>query len=127
MTQLAASAGHSKEWTTAALLGQMSLTAEQAGKVGALLELPAEAVEMLQVVPYKGSLPTTVPTDPIKFPVQSGEPRLTAQNRLSSASPWSAYCKESEIDVGNLYVPSAMLLLNKSGITLLLKPFLFLV
>jgi cyanate lyase len=66
-TQLAEAAGQSKEWTTAALLGQMTLTAGQAGKVGELLELPAEAVEMLQMVPYKGSLPTTVPTDPLIY------------------------------------------------------------
>ena len=62
--QLAAVIGMSKEWTTAALLGQMTLTAEQAAKIGKMLELPAEAIEQLQVVPYKGSLPTTVPTDP---------------------------------------------------------------
>lgn len=66
-TQLAEVVGHSKEWTTAALLGQMTLTAEQAAKVGALLELPAEAITQLQVVPYKGSLPTAVPTDPLIY------------------------------------------------------------
>ncbi|ANE55116.1 cyanase [Methylomonas sp. DH-1] len=65
--QLAEAIGMSKEWTTAALLGQMTLTAEQAATVGALLELPAEAVEQLQVVPYKGSLPSAVPTDPLIY------------------------------------------------------------
>lgn len=65
--QLAEAVGQSKEWTTAALLGQMTLNAEQAAKVGAMLELPAEAIEQLQVVPYKGSLPTTVPTDPLIY------------------------------------------------------------
>jgi len=65
--QLAEAVGHSKEWTTAALLGQMTLTAEQAAKVGAMLELPPEAVTQLQVVPYKGSLPTAVPTDPLIY------------------------------------------------------------
>lgn len=65
--QLAEATGQSKEWTTAALMGQMTLTAEQADKVGALLGLPAEAIEMLQVVPYKGSLPTVVPTDPLIY------------------------------------------------------------
>lgn len=65
--QLAEVVGHSKEWTTAALLGQMTLTAEQATKVGALLELPADAIAQLQVVPYKGSLPTAVPTDPLIY------------------------------------------------------------
>lgn len=65
--QLAQSIGRSKEWTTAALLGQMILTAEQAAKIGAMLELPAAAVEQLQVVPYKGSLPTSVPADPLIY------------------------------------------------------------
>jgi cyanate lyase len=65
--QLAEAIGQSKEWTTAALMGQMTLTPEQAGKVGDLLGLPAEAIEQLQVVPYKGSLPSTVPTDPLIY------------------------------------------------------------
>lgn len=65
--QLAEATGQSKEWTTAALLGQMTLTAEQAVKVGDMLGLPDAAVELLQVVPYKGSLPTTVPTDPLIY------------------------------------------------------------
>lgn len=65
--QLAESIGMSKEWTTAALLGQMTLTATQAAKIGAMLELPTDAIEQLQVVPYKGSLPTTVPTDPLIY------------------------------------------------------------
>ena len=65
--QLAEATGLSKEWTTAALLGQMTLSAEQATRVGAMLELPDEAIEQLQVVPYKGSLPTSVPTDPLIY------------------------------------------------------------
>jgi len=66
-SQLAELIGQSKEWTTAALLGQMTLTAEQAAKLGGKLELPPEAIELLQVMPYKGSLPTTVPTDPLIY------------------------------------------------------------
>ncbi|MBK9218171.1 MAG: cyanase [Uliginosibacterium sp.] len=66
-SQIAEVVGLSKEWTTAALLGQMTLSAEQAAKVGALLDLPAEAITLLQVVPYKGSLPTAVPTDPLIY------------------------------------------------------------
>jgi cyanate lyase len=65
--QLAESIGMSKEWTTAALLGQMTLNAEQATTIGELLELPAEAIEQLQVAPYKGSLPSAVPTDPLIY------------------------------------------------------------
>jgi cyanate lyase len=57
----------SKEWTTAACLGQMTLTAEQAATVGRIFDLPEEALALLQVVPYKGSLPTAVPTDPLIY------------------------------------------------------------
>src|SRR5882757_2040062 len=59
--------GQSKEWVTAACLGQMTLTKEQAQKVGKIFGLPPQAVKLLQVVPYKGSLPTAVPTDPLIY------------------------------------------------------------
>ena len=64
---IAEAVGQSKEWTTAALLGQMTLTEEQAVTAARLLDLPADAVVQLQVVPYKGSLPTSVPTDPLIY------------------------------------------------------------
>lgn len=63
----AAVIGMSKEWSTAGLLGQMTFTEEQAKKIGEYLALPAEAIEILQEVPYKGSLPTAVPTDPLIY------------------------------------------------------------
>lgn len=63
----AAVLGQSKEWSTAALLGQMTLTEEQAKRIGEYLELSSEAVLILQEVPYKGSLPTAVPTDPLIY------------------------------------------------------------
>ncbi len=66
-TDVAKKVGQSKEWTTAACLGQMQMTAAQAKAVGKLFDLPDEAVELLQVVPYKGSLPTAVPTDPLIY------------------------------------------------------------
>ncbi|GHU06562.1 cyanate hydratase [Betaproteobacteria bacterium] len=66
-SKLAGLVGHSKEWSTAALLGQMTLNETQAKAVGAALDLPEEAVTQLQVVPYKGSLPTAVPTDPLIY------------------------------------------------------------
>lgn len=59
--------GLSKEWVTAACLGQMTLTAEQAAIVGEIFGLSAEDQKWLQVVPYKGSLPTAVPTDPLIY------------------------------------------------------------
>ncbi len=52
---------------TAACLGQMAMTKQQAEAVGELLELTDEAIAWLQIVPYKGSLPTEVPTDPLIY------------------------------------------------------------
>jgi cyanate lyase len=59
--------GESKEWVTAACLGQMTLTAAQAKAVGKIFGLNDEEQKWLQVVPYKGSLPTPVPTDPLIY------------------------------------------------------------
>ena len=64
---IAKKVGQSKEWVTAACLGQMTLTAEQAKVVGKIFGLDAEEQKWLQVVPYKGSLPTPVPTDPLIY------------------------------------------------------------
>ena len=64
---VAAKVGLSKEWVTAACLGQMTLTAEQAAIVGDIFDLPEQARLWLQEVPYKGSLPTSVPTDPLIY------------------------------------------------------------
>jgi cyanate lyase len=59
--------GLSKEWVTAACLGQMTLSAEKAALVGQIFGLSAEETKWLTVVPYKGSLPTAVPTDPLIY------------------------------------------------------------
>ena len=66
-TAIAKKIGQSKEWTTAGCLGQMTFTKEQASQLGKLLGLDKEAVQLLQEVPYKGSLPTAVPTDPLIY------------------------------------------------------------
>jgi cyanate lyase len=65
--EVAKKVGESKEWTTAACLGQMQMTRKQAEIVGRMFDLPEEAVLILQTVPYKGSLPTAVPTDPLIY------------------------------------------------------------
>lgn len=59
--------GFSKEWTTSACLGQMAMTKQQAEIIGDIFELSDEAIAWLQIVPYKGSLPTAVPTDPLIY------------------------------------------------------------
>jgi cyanate lyase len=65
--QVAEKIGQSKEWTTTALLGQMRMTEAQAKAAGEIFGLPEDAVALLQVVPYKGGLPTAVPTDPLIY------------------------------------------------------------
>jgi cyanate lyase len=65
--KIAEAVGQSKEWSTAALLGQMAMTKKQAEAAGKILGLSEEAVLLLQQVPYKGSLPTAVPTDPLIY------------------------------------------------------------
>ncbi len=64
---VAAKVGQSKEWTTAACLGQMTLNAEQAAVVAGIFDLSEDEAAWLQVVPYKGSLPESVPTDPLIY------------------------------------------------------------
>lgn len=54
-------------YVTAALLGQMPLSSEEAGKAVTLLGLPEEVGLLLAEVPYRGSLPTAVPTDPLIY------------------------------------------------------------
>lgn len=65
--QVAEAIGMSKEWTTAGCLGQMAFDKTQAETLGKLFELSDEAIAWLQIVPYKGSLPTAVPTDPLIY------------------------------------------------------------
>lgn len=57
--------GRSKEWTTAACLGQMAMTKEQAEKVGEMFDLPESAITWLQAVPQKGT--PGIPTDPTTY------------------------------------------------------------
>lgn len=57
----------SKEWVVAALLGQMQMTKKQAETAGKIFGLTDEEIAWLQIVPYKGSLPTAVPTDPLIY------------------------------------------------------------
>lgn len=66
-SEVADKVGLSKEWVTAACLGQMTLTAQQATVVGEIFGLDETERRWLQVVPSKGSLPTQVPTDPLIY------------------------------------------------------------
>jgi cyanate lyase len=61
--------GHSKEWTTAAMMGQMSLTKEQAVAAGTAMGMNFgdEEIGLLMSVPYRGSLNQQVPTDALVY------------------------------------------------------------
>ena len=52
---------------TAALLGQMRLKPEEAKNAARILGLDADEEALLQEIPYRGSLPTAVPTDPLIY------------------------------------------------------------
>jgi cyanate lyase len=52
---------------TAALLGQMRLTHDEAAKAADALDLDDAAEELLAEVPYRGSLPPGPPTDPLVY------------------------------------------------------------
>lgn len=57
--------GLSKEWTTAACLGQMALNEEQAAVIGSLFDLSDEAIAWLKIVPSKGT--PGIPIDPLLY------------------------------------------------------------
>jgi cyanate lyase len=59
--------GASPILVTAALLGQMRMTKEQAAVAADLFELGPEETILLTEIPYRGSLPTAVPTDPLVY------------------------------------------------------------
>jgi len=64
---IAEAVGMSAVWTTAACLGQMSMEPHHAEKAAKLLGLSDAEKELLTEIPYRGSLPTAVPTDPLIY------------------------------------------------------------
>jgi cyanate lyase len=59
--------GGSAVYLTAALTGQMKLRPEQAERAAKLFDLSEDEERLLQEIPYRGSLPTVVPTDPLIY------------------------------------------------------------
>ena len=59
--------GGSATYLTAGLMGQMKLRPEQAERAAKIFGLGEEETLLLQEVPYRGSLPTAVPTDPLIY------------------------------------------------------------
>lgn len=66
-TEIATRLEHSPVWTCAACMGQMSMTLETAVKAAALFGLDEEEAALLTEIPYRGSLPGEVPSDPLIY------------------------------------------------------------
>lgn len=67
--EIADAIGRSKEWVTSALLGQISLERGHVESLQKFLDLELSDTEklVLMEIPYRGSLPTAVPTDPLLY------------------------------------------------------------
>jgi cyanate lyase len=59
--------GGSAVYLTAALMGQMKLRPDQAERAAKLFELGEDETLLLQEIPYRGLMPTVVPTDPLIY------------------------------------------------------------
>lgn len=66
-TTLARKLDRSKEWTVAACLGQMKMSKKQAEIVQDYFDLNDEHTAWLQITPYKNSLSTGIPSDPLLY------------------------------------------------------------
>jgi cyanate lyase len=64
--QIAAAVGRHKVWVTAALLGQATMSADEARRAADILQLPHEVADALQRVPMRGA-EDTVPKDPLIY------------------------------------------------------------
>src|SRR5262249_29782491 len=58
---MAAAVGRHKVWVTAVMLGQATMSADEANTAARVLGLDPEVAEALQEMPMKGSLGSTVP------------------------------------------------------------------
>jgi cyanate lyase len=64
---IANAVGRHKIWVTAALMGQATMSAEEAHAAVQVLGLGPAIAEVLQEIPMKGSLDSTVPVDPLIY------------------------------------------------------------
>jgi cyanate lyase len=64
---IARAVGRHKVWVTSALLGQSTMSAEEAEKAVSLLGLGPDVAAALQEMPTKGSVGDSVPVDPLIY------------------------------------------------------------
>jgi cyanate lyase len=65
--QIAEAVSRDKVWVAAAIMGQASMTADEASATVMALGLGPEVADALQEIPMKGSLDSTVPVDPLIY------------------------------------------------------------
>jgi cyanate lyase len=66
-TDVGATLGHNPVWSCAACLGQMSMPKDAAQKAVTLFNLSPEDGALLEAIPYRGSLPSLPPSDPLIY------------------------------------------------------------
>lgn len=64
---IAEAVGRHPVWTASAIMGQATMTEEEADKLVTLLDLDGEVATALQEIPHKGSLDDTIPVDPLIY------------------------------------------------------------
>ena len=64
---IAKAVGRHKVWVTSALLGQGTMSKEEAARATEILGLGPDVAAALQEIPMKGSLDSTVPVDPLIY------------------------------------------------------------
>jgi cyanate lyase len=65
--KIAEKVGRHPVWVTAALMGQATMSGEEAANAVAILGLGPDVAASLQEIPTKGSLDSTVPVDPLIY------------------------------------------------------------
>ncbi len=64
---IAKAVGKHKVWVTSALLGQATMSKDEAARATEVLGLGADVAASLSEIPLKGSLDSTVPVDPLIY------------------------------------------------------------
>src|SRR5439155_12210254 len=64
---IAKAVGRHKVWVTSALLGQATMSREEAQKAVQVLGLEADVAAALETIPSKGSIGQAVPVDPLIY------------------------------------------------------------
>lgn len=66
-SEISKAVGRSEGWVTTALLGQATMSPEEAEIVGKVLELDQEVTNALTQPPYRGTTVEMPPTDPVLY------------------------------------------------------------